>query len=145
MTSALLMNFNPSALIWKAYLSRPLIYSPTLFSTLLFNWYCWFSNQPIFKTSLLILKLPFIMSTRVITVLNTGTAFLFSWLKCMFNLGHAWLHGFTISVPVLILAVFWQLLLRNKKISSKSLFWKERTQHVDSRMTTGKLFHNHFN
>ena len=32
------------------------------------------------------------------------------------------IHGFTISVPVLILPVFRQLLLRNEKISSKCLF-----------------------
>ena len=32
------------------------------------------------------------------------------------------IHGFTISVPVLILPVFRQLLLRNGKISSKCLF-----------------------
>ena len=37
------------------------------------------------------------------------------------------IHGFTISVPVLILTIFWQLLLRNGKMSSKCLFWKERT------------------
>ena len=34
-------------------------------------------------------------------------------------------NGFTISVPVLILPIFWQLLLRNGKISSKCLFWNE--------------------
>ena len=32
------------------------------------------------------------------------------------------IHGFTISVPVLILPIFRQFLLRNGKISSKSLF-----------------------
>ena len=32
------------------------------------------------------------------------------------------IHGFIISVPVLISSVFWQLLLRNGKISSKYLF-----------------------
>ena len=48
------------------------------------------------------------------------------------------IHGYTISVPVLILAVFRQLLLRNGKISSKSLFWNERTQRADSRKVTSQ-------
>ena len=43
------------------------------------------------------------------------------------------IHGFTISVPVHILPVSRQLLLRNRKISSKSFFWNEWTQHADSR------------
>ena len=37
------------------------------------------------------------------------------------------IHGFKISVPVLILFVFQQLLLRNEKFSSYSLFWNEQT------------------
>ena len=37
------------------------------------------------------------------------------------------IHGFTISVPGLKLPIFWQLLLRNEKISSKCSFWNERT------------------
>ena len=43
------------------------------------------------------------------------------------------IHGFTILVRVLILPVFRQLLLRNRKMSSKSLFWNERTQRTVSR------------
>ena len=50
------------------------------------------------------------------------------------------IHGFTISVPVLILPVFWQLLLRNGKISSKCLFWNERTQRADSRWQQQSYF-----
>ena len=52
--------------------------------------------------------------------------------------------GLRISVPVLILPVFWQFLLRNGNISNKSLFWKERTQYVDSRWQQ-QSFHKHFN
>ena len=37
------------------------------------------------------------------------------------------IHGFRISVPVLILSIFWQLLLRNGKILSICLFWNEWT------------------
>ena len=44
----------------------------------------------------------------------------------------ALIHGFTIPVPILIFPIYWQLLLRNGKISSKYLFWKERTQRWDS-------------
>ena len=40
------------------------------------------------------------------------------------------IHGFTM---VLILPVFRQLLLRNRKMSCKSLFWNERTQRTVSR------------
>ena len=36
------------------------------------------------------------------------------------------IHGFTISVPGLILPVFRHLLLRNRKMWNKSLFWNER-------------------
>ena len=43
------------------------------------------------------------------------------------------IHGLTTSVTVFILPVFGQLLLRNGKILSKSLFWKERTWRADSR------------
>ena len=43
------------------------------------------------------------------------------------------IHGFTISVPVHVLPVFRQLLLRNRNISSKSFFWNKWTQHADSR------------
>ena len=54
-------------------------------------------------------------------------------------------HGFTILVPVLILPVFLQLLLRNGKISNNTLFWNERLQACRQQMTTGKVFHKHFN
>ena len=37
------------------------------------------------------------------------------------------IHGFTISVLVLKLPTFWQLLIRNGKISSQCLFWNEQT------------------
>ena len=50
------------------------------------------------------------------------------------------IHGFTISVPILILLVFRQLLLRNGKISSKFLFWNERTQRADSRRQQESYF-----
>ena len=53
------------------------------------------------------------------------------------------IHWFTISVPVHILPVFCQLLLRNRKFSSKSLFWNERTQHADTRSNpNGHIFVN---
>ena len=44
---------------------------------------------------------------------------------------------------VFILLDFWQLLLRNGKISSKCLFWNEQTA-CRKQMTTGKLFYKHF-
>ena len=50
------------------------------------------------------------------------------------------LHRFTISVPVLIWPIFWQLLLRNGKIWSKSLFWNEQTQGADSRWEQQSYF-----
>ena len=50
------------------------------------------------------------------------------------------IHGLTTSVPVLILPVFRQFLLRNGNISSKSLFWRR----VDGRWQQ-KSFHKHFN
>ena len=50
------------------------------------------------------------------------------------------IQGFTISVPVLTLPVFRQLLLRNGKISSKSLFWNERTRRTDSRWQQESYF-----
>ena len=37
------------------------------------------------------------------------------------------IHGFTISVLVLKLPIFWQLLIRNGKILSQCLFWNEQT------------------
>ena len=43
-------------------------------------------------------------------------------LRCFGHAEHNLIHGFTISVPVLILPVSRQLLLRNGKISSKCLF-----------------------
>ena len=43
------------------------------------------------------------------------------------------IHRFTISVLVLVLPVFLQLLLRNRKILSKFLFRNGWTQHADSR------------
>ena len=54
------------------------------------------------------------------------------------------INRLTISVPVFILPVFWQFFLRNGNILSKSLFWKERTQCVESRWQQ-KSFHKHFN
>ena len=54
-------------------------------------------------------------------------------------------HGFTILVPVLELPVFLHLLLRNGKISNNTLFWNERVQACGQQMTTGKVFHKHFN
>ena len=50
------------------------------------------------------------------------------------------IHGFTILVPVLIWLVFWQLLQRNGKILSKSLFWNEQTQRADSRWQQESYF-----
>ena len=49
------------------------------------------------------------------------------------NVSRHVIHGFTISVPVLVFFVFRQLLLSNGKISSKYLFWNERTQRADGR------------
>ena len=43
------------------------------------------------------------------------------------------IHAFQCQVSLLILPVFWQLLLRHEKISSKSLIWNKRTQRADSR------------
>ena len=43
------------------------------------------------------------------------------------------IYGFTIPVPFPALTIFQQLLLTNGKISSKSLFWNELTQHADIR------------
>ena len=54
------------------------------------------------------------------------------------------IHRLTISVPVSILPIFRQFSLRNGNILSKSLFWKERTQCVDSRWQQ-ESFHKHFN
>ena len=45
-----------------------------------------------------------------------------------------------IPVPVLIFSVFGQLLLRNRKIWSKSLFWNERTHRADSRWQQESYF-----
>ena len=42
------------------------------------------------------------------------------------------IHGLTISVQVPILPVVGQFLLRNRNISSKFLFWKEKKKYVDS-------------
>ena len=45
------------------------------------------------------------------------------------------IHGFIISVPVLISSVFWQLLLRNGKISSKfrvNICFETREQSVQT-------------
>ena len=50
------------------------------------------------------------------------------------------LHGFTISVLVLVLPIFPQLLLRNEKILSKSLLSIEWTQHVNSRWQQRSYF-----
>ena len=48
--------------------------------------------------------------------------------KCrQLSIAKLWIHGFTVSVPVFILPIFQQLLLRNRKISSKCLFWNEQT------------------
>ena len=68
------------------------------------------------------------------------------------------MHGFTISVPVLILSIFipiahlyypfitiTQLLLRNGKISSKSVFWIERTQRAISRWQQQSYFRSFLN
>ena len=46
---------------------------------------------------------------------------------------HDKIHGFTISVLVLILPVFRQLLLWNGKIWSKYLLWNVRTKRADSK------------
>ena len=52
-----------------------------------------------------------------------------------------WLiRGFTISVSVFSLPVFRQLLLRNGKISSKYLFWNEKTQRADDRWQQQSYF-----
>ena len=51
-----------------------------------------------------------------------------------------------ISVPVHILPTFWQLLLRNRKISIKSLFWIEHpSEHStqipdDNKKVTSQAF-----
>ena len=55
------------------------------------------------------------------------------------------IQGFTISVPVLILPLFRQLLLRNGKILSTCLFWNERTQRADSRLQQESLMTNSLN
>ena len=52
--------------------------------------------------------------------------------------------GFTISVPVFILPIFQQLLLRNGKISSKSFALNRANTTCKQQMTT-KLFHNFLN
>ena len=44
------------------------------------------------------------------------------------------------SISVLILSVFRHLLLRNWKISSKSLFWNKWTQHADRRWQQESYF-----
>ena len=49
------------------------------------------------------------------------------------------IHGFTISFSVLILPWFWQMLLRNWKISSKSLFWMWK-QRANSRWQQQSYF-----
>ena len=50
------------------------------------------------------------------------------------------LHGFTISVLVLILPVFRCLLLRNGNVSSEYLFWNERPQRADSKWQQESYF-----
>ena len=50
------------------------------------------------------------------------------------------IHGISISVPVLILPVFRELLLRYGKLLSKSLFWNERKQRADSRWQQESYF-----
>ena len=50
------------------------------------------------------------------------------------------LHGFTISVLVLILPVFRYLLLRNGNVSSEYLFWNERPQRADSKWQQESYF-----
>ena len=56
------------------------------------------------------------------------------------------IHGFTISVPVLILPIFLQLLLRHGKFSNKSLFWikhpSEQSMHTadDNNKVTSQTF-----
>ena len=54
--------------------------------------------------------------------------------RCIISL----IHWFTISVPVLTLPVFRQLLLRNGNISS--LFWNEWTQRAESRWLQQSYF-----
>ena len=39
--------------------------------------------------------------------------------------------------------LFWELLLRNEKISSKSLFWNEWVQRADRRWSTAKSLYKH--
>ena len=39
--------------------------------------------------------------------------------------------------------LFWELLLRNEKISSKSLFWNEWAQRADRRWSTAKSLYKH--
>ena len=50
------------------------------------------------------------------------------------------MHGFTISVLVLILPVFRHLLLWNGKILSKYLFWNVRTKRPDSKWQQESYF-----
>ena len=56
-----------------------------------------------------------------------------------------WIHGFIISVPVLVLPIFRQLLLRNRKISCKSLFWIERTLSANNRWQQQSYFKGFLN
>ena len=60
--------------------------------------------------------------------------------KALTDLRQSTIHRFTVSVPVLILPVFRQLLLINGIISSKSLFSNEQTQCLDSRRQRQSYF-----
>ena len=61
-------------------------------------------------------------------------------------LGFPAIHGFTISIPVLVLLIFWRLLLRDGKTSSKCLFWNDQTQRTvaddNSKLTSKALYTN---
>ena len=52
------------------------------------------------------------------------------------------MHGFTISIPVRLFPIFWQLLLKKGKVSSKSLF---RIEHPsEHRVQVGHGNYNYF-
>ena len=101
-----------------------------------------------FNSALTLLKNPSVInsppSEEIQGITNPKNKFLKAKQQRSIAVFDTTIHGFTISVQVLLLPIFRQFLLRNGKISSKSLFWNERTQRADNRWQQ-QLFHKHFN
>ena len=79
--------------------------------------------------------------TRKIIYINHQPITCHCYLSVAPDQKNSWLiRGFTISVSIFSLPVFRQLLLRNGKISSKYLFWNEKTQRADDRWQQQSYF-----